>query len=749
MPGGANPIYDFFSVFTDEAGQTIRWFYGDKCIRVHARNDQNTLRYMAAMLHVENNVPEAALAKALRVHVNSVRGWVKIYRERGERGFYEKWNVRGPAVMTAEVIAQCGELLEAGLSIPSAAQKLGIKAANLRKAISQGKLCHVGEIRRRSGEGNFSSGERKKVAGEQLLGNSCHRIDERVLAATGALFGAASEFSAVADVPYGGVLLALPALCECGLLRHLELLPSKRGGHYYSLTHVFMLLAFMFLLRIRTVEQLRREHPGEFGFLLGLDRIPEVRCLRQRLAELSADQDSLDRWSNQHARDWLGEQAQSDIAGMLYVDGHLAVYNGKAARLPRHHSARLRLCMPGTMDYWVNDAEGKPFFYVTREADDGLLHALREKIVPKLLLDVPGQPTAEELAADENLPRFRLFFDREGYSPKFMYDMWREHRVACTTYRKQPLTDWDENEFHPVRALLPVGGTEEMMLAEKTLPLSLVDDSGDRIPAVFREVRRLREFPSGKVQTSIISTDFHCDLERVATRLFARWSQENFFRYMRREFALDVMNEHALDDFPCGAMVVNPSWKVVSAKVQSTQGKISRAAAEFAALSLNEPSASTRLTPDKILQMKEEKLAELQFLKTEKQRLLTEKKSIPRKIPASALPDNLKLKRIAPSRKLLLDTIRMMAYRAETALAGIAREHASEAFDEQHSLMKTIFDLHVDLVPEEEERLLEVVIHPAGEARQNRLISAIIDTVNAAEFHYPGTDLLVRYRLRL
>jgi hypothetical protein len=259
----------------------------------------------------------------------------------------------------------------------------------------------------------------------------------------------------------------------------------------------------------------------------------------------------------------------------------------------------------------------------------------------------------------------------------------------------------------------------------------------------------LREFPSGKVQTSIISTDFHCDLERAATRLFARWSQENFFRYMRREFALDVMNEHALDDFPCGAQVVNPSWKELAAKVKSTQGKISRAASEFAALSLDEPTGSTRLTPDKIIQMKEEKLAELQFLKTEKQRLNAEKKAIPRKIPASALPDDLKLKRIAPSRKLLLDTVRMMAYRAEIVLAGVAREHASEAFDEQHALMKTIFDSHADLIPDGEKRLLEVVIHPAGEARRNRLISAIIDTVNAAEFHYPGTDLLMRYRLRL
>ena len=64
--------------------------------------------------------------------------------------------------------------------------------------------------------------------------------------------------------------------------------------------------------------------------------------------------------------------------------------------------------------YWVNDREGKPFFYIDRPVDDGLLGVMRSEIVPRLLLDVPGQPSEAQLAADPLLPRFRLVFDRAG-----------------------------------------------------------------------------------------------------------------------------------------------------------------------------------------------------------------------------------------------------------------------------------------------------------------------------------------------
>src|SRR3546814_2974722 len=41
-----------------------------------------------------------------------------------------------------------------------------------------------------------------------------------------------------------------------------------------------------------------------------------------------------------------------------------------------------------------------------------------------------------------------------------------------------------------------------------------------------------------------LSTDYRSDLTRVAAAMFARWCQENFFKYMQQHYAIDRSEEH-------------------------------------------------------------------------------------------------------------------------------------------------------------------------------------------------------------
>ena len=107
-------------------------------------------------------------------------------------------------------------------------------------------------------------------------------------------------------------------------------------------------------------------------------------------------------------------QDDPEEAGYLYVDGHVRVYCGDKALLPRRFFSRDRLCLRGTTDYWVNDALGRPFLVVSKAVTDGLADALLTDIVPLLLTSVPRQPSKEELETDPLLHRFVVVFDREG-----------------------------------------------------------------------------------------------------------------------------------------------------------------------------------------------------------------------------------------------------------------------------------------------------------------------------------------------
>jgi len=252
------------------------------------------------------------------------------------------------------------------------------------------------------------------------MGMGCTRVVERVCAATGQLEEAPTRFETELDVPQGGVLWAMPALLSNGLLKNLSDYFSLPKGYYGSI-HIFILLAFMALTRIKTPEQLRYHPAGEGGKWLGLDRIPEVRTLREKIKFL-ARPDRVKEWGEQLSRDWM--TAAPEATGVLYVDGHVRVYNGSQTKLPRRYVARQRLCLRGMTDYWVNDREGRPFFVVSTPFTSGLLSMLKREIVPQLIRDVPYQPTENEFQMNPHLHRFTVVFDREGYSPKFFADMW-------------------------------------------------------------------------------------------------------------------------------------------------------------------------------------------------------------------------------------------------------------------------------------------------------------------------------------
>src|SRR5262249_3960846 len=198
---------------------------------------------------------------------------------------------------------------------------------------------------------------------------------------------AATEFEPACDVAGGGVLAAVPALLAQGLLRRPPSYHLPQG--FYGIDSIFLVLALMALARIRSIEQLRYQAPGEWGTLLGLDRIPEVRTLREKVELLSSELGRAKQWNAQLAKEWMAQQDSADL--YFYCDGHVRVYHGAQTDLPRHYVARERLCLRATVDYWVNAMDGQPFLYVNKEVDPGLIQTLKNDVVPQLTPKTPEQ----------------------------------------------------------------------------------------------------------------------------------------------------------------------------------------------------------------------------------------------------------------------------------------------------------------------------------------------------------------------
>jgi len=560
------------------------------------------------------------------------------------------------------------------------------------------------------------------------MGMGCTRVVERVCAAVGLLQEAPSRFERAESVAQGGVLWALPALLANGLLRRARECFRLPPG-FYSLTQILVLLATLALARVKTLEQLRYQPAGEWGKLLGLDRIPEVRTLREKVKEL-AQPEAVSEWGQRLAQEWMAEEPEA--AGFLYVDGHVRVYHGAQTKLPRRYVARQRLCLRGMTDYWVNDQQGRPFFVISSALTAGLLATLKSDIVPRLLAEVPGQPSEEELAAHPYRHRFTLVFDREGYSPDFFQSMWAL-RIACQTYHKYPSEDWPVSEFSEQVVELPHGESVRMRLAERGTRLGK--------DVWVREIRKLTD--TGH-QVSILTTNFEVPMTSIAAHMFARWSQENFFQYMMQHFAIDRLVDYQTGRADETAQVVNPAYRKLEQEIKTTTGKRSRKLAQFGAVTL--PADSEVQAVAAYEQAKGQLREEIELLEKDLVALKAQRKETPKHVRWVDLPEPERFVPLAPTRKRFLDTIKMIAYRAESALASSLREVMARA-DDARALLREIFTTEADLIPDEEAGTLTVRLHHLPNRTTDQAARFLAAHLNATETVYPGTNLRLVYKL--
>lgn len=562
------------------------------------------------------------------------------------------------------------------------------------------------------------------------MGYAATRTLERVAASLGELESAAIEFAAAHDVPQGGVLLAVPALLAMGLLRpSAELYSLPRG--YYGLNSILLLLAMMALARLKSIEQLRYVAAGEWGNLLGLDRIPEVRTLRAKLELLSQQSGRAVQWNTALAKEWMGLAPQAEP--MFYVDGHVRVYQGQAAQLPRHYVPRQKLYLRASVDYWINAMDGQPFVYINQEIDHGLVQALRKDVIPWVEAHAPvSAEQRRRMEADPWQPRFTVVFDREGYSPDLFEEL-QQRRIAVLSYHRYPRGDWEAMEFQEHTVELVNGERVPMQLAERETRLS----KGLEI----REVRKLS--PDGQ-QISLLTTHRRLEITTLAASLFARWSQENFFRYMRQHYALDALVERGSQAVSDTEVTVNPAWRTLNNEVRKQHVVLRKERARFAAVSLTEPLSEPEVARYAAGQAQQQD--KIEQLQRRLDLIKTERKATAHHIPVKDLPEKDRFTRLLPERKHFIDTIKMISYRAETSLVSIVREKMARA-DDARCLLQQIFATEVDLVPDLQARTLTITLHHLTQAAHDQVARHLCEQLNETETVFPDTQLRLVFKI--
>ena len=212
---------------------------------------------------------------------------------------------------------------------------------------------------------------------------------------------------------------------------------------------------------------------------------------------------------------------------------------------------------------------------------------------------------------------------------------------------------------------------------------------------------------------------------------------------MMEHFAIDALNEYQTEKIPGTKQpVVNPARRELDRQFRSLRSKLTQSQARFGALELRPEAEEPQI--QKWQRQKADLRDQIEQLENELTTVKERRASTPKHLAWEDLSEPDKFERLAPSRKQLTDAVKMLAYRAETALARIVQEKLAHP-DEARSLIRDLFRSDADIHPDEAAGVLNIRLHTLANPRSNRAIQHLVEQLNAAEFKYPGTEFRLTY----
>jgi transposase len=729
LPSGAAEIAPGVGFLAGEQGglvtvhglATFAWDGGDEAGR----------RLAAVQLVRLRAASQGQVAEAFGVDPGTIWRWDQALAAGGVAGLVPaRRGPKGASKLTPELAERIAGLDAAGQTLREIAAATGVSTFTVRNAL--GRVPSSGQ----PAAAGAAEGSAGPVAGDDYAGQGAvpvlpdpvPRDAERALARWGLLGeGAGPVFTPGARYPLAGLLLALPALEDTGLLQAARGVYGRLKDGFYGLTATLLTLVFLALAGEPRAEGATRVPPAALGRVLGLDRAPEVKTIRRKLGELAAAGKAaglIMALARRHAA------ARPDTLGFLHVDGHARVYHGTRT-VQKTHAPRLKFPAPATMETWVTDQDGDPVFMVVAEPSDSLAGELR-RLLPALR-GIVGQGR-----------RVTVCFDRGGWSPALFADI-TEAGFDLLTWRKGPAPDLPADAFTTITCTDDRGRAHDYELADTTAELGISDGPRKSQTVTLRQVTRLVPAKAGGTrQIHALTSRTDLAAGQVCWRLSSRWREENYFRYARTRFALDALDSYAAAPDDPGRMVPNPARKTAAARVRQAEAAAQAAgtARDAALLQLRSPAPgqAAYLTNQVINAL----AAPVEAAYRELEQADSAAAAIPGRIPLGTLaPD---MVRLDTETKQITHAIRMAAYNAETTLARALNGHYARAGDEAYALIREALTTSGDIHPGNGELLIR--LDPLTAPRRTQALAALCDQLTAAGARYPGTDLVLRYEVK-
>lgn len=741
-PAGAVLIGEVVAL-VEEADGSGRVYVRGELTHLWGAGDETGRRLAAVQLMTVKAATGAAVAVGFGVARETLRLWMRAAESVGTAGLVPaRPGPKGPSKLTPATVAAIRARRQAGGSLRAIAQAVGVSTDSVRRAL----------IDQSSPENTPSAVAGQDVVVEQepqavVLAEPPVRTGERSAARAGRLQAAEPVFTPAGRVPLAGLLLGLPGLGATGLLDCAQQVYGRLPDGFYGLSTMLLEGVFRALAGQPRVEGAARFAPADLGRVLGMDRAPEVKTIRRKIAQLAAQGKAAGLLAGMAAhhlnRPTLspdsgsgGADGRGEVGLVLYVDGHVRAYTG-TKKIAKTHSARLRFPAPATVETWVSDAAGDPVLVVMATPGASLAGEIRA-LLPDLRAAVGDQR------------RVLVGFDRGGWSPALFAHL-HAHGFDVLTWRKAPVTDVAADQFTDVTFTDDTARQHTWSVADTTveLPLGTLAPHGEPQTFTMRQVTRLETTKGLTRQLHILTTRTDLPAAQVVHRMGSRWRQENYFRYARMHLGLDSHDSYAAGPDDPDRSVPNPAKRRAHHGVQAAYARAERekARAQAGLLAARTPAPGHH----------EVTLTNQGYNAITGPWHAAEDDLTAARAAHAQIPTRVRLGDLAPDQqvldtetKLIHHALKIAAFNTTTAIARDVRLHTSyaRAAHEAYTLTRQALTHSGDILPDPAAGTLTIRLDPLPTTRETAAIAELCEHLTATATTYPGTDLVLRYKIK-
>ncbi|MBI2835755.1 MAG: hypothetical protein HYX76_15145, partial [Acidobacteria bacterium] len=228
----------------------------------------------------------------------------------------------------------------------------------------------------------------------------------------------------------------------------------------------------------------------------------------------------------------------------------------------------------------------------------------------------------------------------------------------------------------------------------------------------------------------------------VAYRMFERWRQENFFKYMRDEFLLDALMDYQVDPDDPARSVPNPARQAVEQQRRTARARLKSLQEAYAGAALD--YVDGRSPTMRAFTAAERRIRrDIDDLKRHIATLAAQHHALPARVTLADARRGEEPVKLSTERKHLTNVLKLVAFQIESDLVELIRPHYARTDEEGRTLIQTALQSAAAINPTDDE--LRVTLAPLSSLHRSQAVAALCHTLNETATPFPGTTLRLRF----